>query len=117
MASDEVMACHSLEEWTMILESANDAKKLVVIDFTATWCPPCRMIAPVFADLAKKNPHVVFLKVDVDELQPVAQNFNVEAMPTFVFMKDGDVVDRVVGADKAMLEQTLNKHASLTSAA
>jgi thioredoxin 1 len=41
----------------------------VVIDFTASWCPPCRIIAPIFADLARKFPHVAFLKVDVDELK------------------------------------------------
>lgn len=44
-------------------------EKQVVVDFTATWCPPCRVIAPVFAEFAKKIPDAVFLKVDVDELK------------------------------------------------
>ncbi|KAL5215235.1 hypothetical protein ABZP36_004387 [Zizania latifolia] len=70
----------------------------VVIDFTASWCGPCRIIAPVFADLTKKHPNVVFLKVDVDELKPIAEQFSVEAIPTFLFMKEGDVKDRVVGS-------------------
>ncbi|KAL5212979.1 hypothetical protein ABZP36_023826 [Zizania latifolia] len=62
------------------------------------WCGPCRIIAPVFADLTKKHPNVVFLKVDVDELKPIAEQFSVEAIPTFLFMKEEDVKDRVVGS-------------------
>ncbi|KAG8068091.1 hypothetical protein GUJ93_ZPchr0005g14920 [Zizania palustris] len=108
-----VIAIHSLAEWTIQIEEANSAKKLVVIDFTASWCGPCRVIAPVFADLAKKHPNVVFLKVDVDELKPIAEQFSVEAMPTFLFMKEGDVKDRVVGAVKDDLTNKVELHASL----
>ncbi|CAD6271642.1 unnamed protein product [Miscanthus lutarioriparius] len=106
-AEGSVIAIHSLDEWSIQIEEANSAKKLVVIDFTATWCPPCRMIAPVFAELAKKHPSVVFLKVDVDEMKTIAEQFNVEAMPTFLFMKEGDVKDRVVGAAKEELAKKL----------
>ncbi|XP_006654619.1 thioredoxin H-type-like [Oryza brachyantha] len=109
---DSVIAIHSLEEWTIQIEAANSAKKLVVIDFTAAWCGPCRIIGPVFADLAKKHPGVVFLKVDVDELKPIAEQFSVEAMPTFLFMKEGDVKDRVVGAMKDELTSKLELHAA-----
>ncbi|XP_066363884.1 thioredoxin H-type-like [Miscanthus floridulus] len=106
-AEGSVIAIHSLDEWSIQIEEANSAKKLVVIDFTATWCPPCRMIAPVFAELAKKHSSVVFLKVDVDEIKTIAEQFNVEAMPTFLFMKEGDVKDRVVGAAKEELAKKL----------
>ncbi|CAD6333293.1 unnamed protein product [Miscanthus lutarioriparius] len=106
-AEGSVIAIHSLDEWSIQIEEANSAKKLVVIDFTATWCPPCRMIAPVFAELAKKHPSVVFLKVDVDEMKTIAEQFSVEAMPTFLFMKEGDVKDRVVGAAKEELAKKL----------
>ncbi|CAN6327675.1 unnamed protein product, partial [Urochloa humidicola] len=111
-AEGSVIAIHSLDEWSIYIEEANSAKKLVVIDFTASWCGPCRIIAPVFADLAKKNPNVVFLKVDVDELKAIAEQFSVEAMPTFLFMKEGDVKDRVVGAVKDELAKKLELHAA-----
>ncbi|CAN6341463.1 unnamed protein product [Urochloa humidicola] len=111
-AEGSVIAVHSLDEWSIYIESANSAKKLVVIDFTASWCGPCRIIAPVFADLAKKFPDVVFLKVDVDELKAIAEQFSVEAMPTFLFMKEGDVKDRVVGAVKDELAKKVELHAA-----
>ncbi|XP_010540349.1 PREDICTED: thioredoxin H5-like [Tarenaya hassleriana] len=116
-AEGEVIACHSVEAWTEKFKEANESKKLVVIDFTASWCPPCRFIAPVFAELAKRFLNVVFFKIDVDELQSVAKEFDVEAMPTFVFLKEGTEVERVVGADKVKIEQTLNKHAATTASA
>ncbi|OIT04002.1 PREDICTED: thioredoxin H-type 1-like [Nicotiana attenuata] len=84
----------------------------VVVDFTASWCGPCRFIAPILADIAKKMPHVIFLKVDVDELKSVFEEWNVEAMPTFVFIKEGKEVDRVVGDRKQELQQTIVKHAA-----
>lgn len=88
-----------------------------MIDFTASWCPPCRFIAPVFADMAKKFTNVVFFKIDVDELQSVAKEFKVEAMPTFVFMKEGEIVDRVVGAAKDEIHEKLMKHGGLVASA
>ncbi|CAN6203231.1 unnamed protein product, partial [Urochloa humidicola] len=71
MASEEgvVIACHTKDEFDAQMKKAEETKKLVVIDFTASWCGPCRFIAPVFVEYAKKYPHIVFLKVDVDELK------------------------------------------------
>ncbi|WOL08015.1 thioredoxin H1-like [Canna indica] len=105
-----VIACHSVEEWEQHLQLANESKKLVVIDFTASWCGPCRMIAPIFAELAKKLPNVIFLKVDVDELKTVAQDWAIEAMPTFVFLKEGTIVDKIVGAQKDELPRKIEMH-------
>ncbi|KAF8405297.1 hypothetical protein HHK36_010199 [Tetracentron sinense] len=106
----KVIACHNLDEWKENFQKGSDSQKLVVIDFTASWCGPCRIISPVLTDLAKKLPNVIFLKVDVDELQPVAEEWSVEAMPTFIFLKEGKMVDKVVGAKKVELEQTVAKH-------
>ena len=113
MAAEEgqVIACHTIESWNEHFSKAKETKKLVVVDFTASWCGPCRIIAPIFAEIAKKLSHVLFLKVDVDELKTVAAEWEVEAMPTFIFVKEGKLVDKVVGARKDELQLTVNKHA------
>ncbi|KAK7307508.1 hypothetical protein VNO77_40638 [Canavalia gladiata] len=117
-ASEEgqVIGCHTVDAWNNHLQKGNESKKLIVVDFTASWCGPCRFIAPFLAELAKKFPNVIFLKVDVDELKSVAQDWAVEAMPTFIFLKEGTILGKVVGAKKEELQQTLEKHLGTASA-
>ncbi|KAF9686776.1 hypothetical protein SADUNF_Sadunf02G0024900 [Salix dunnii] len=114
MAEEEgqVIACHTVDVWKAQLEKGKETAKLIVVDFTASWCPPCKFIAPIFAELAKKFTKVTFLKVDVDELKSVAAECEVEAMPTFIFMKDGKTVDKIVGADKDGLQAMVAKHSA-----
>ncbi|KAJ4845024.1 hypothetical protein Tsubulata_041659 [Turnera subulata] len=112
----QVIACHTVEVWKEQLEKEKESKKLIVVDFTASWCPPCRFIAPILAEFAKKMPHVTFLKVDVDELTTVAEEWEVEAMPTFIFLKEGKLVDKVIGAKKEELQQSIEKHAVVAAA-
>ena len=76
----------------------------VVIDFFATWCGPCKRIAPTYEKLAEAFPNIAFLKVDVDESGELVNMFNISAMPTFVFLKNGKEILRVEGADMKGLE-------------
>ncbi|ORZ41501.1 thioredoxine 2 [Catenaria anguillulae PL171] len=80
--------------------------KLVVVDFYATWCGPCKVIAPKFATFSDQFDGV-FLKVDVDELGEVAQTAGISAMPTFHLYKNGNKVAELVGADAKKLEQLI----------
>ncbi|CAF3325407.1 unnamed protein product [Rotaria socialis] len=96
----------SLEELKSELKHENNKGKLIVIDFFATWCGPCLRIAPLIEEWSKDvfADTVVFLKCDVDEAEAVSQEYNVEAMPTFVFIKDGAEIHRCVGANGEKLK-------------
>jgi len=87
----------------------------VAIDFTASWCGPCRMIAPKYEEFSTRFTNVAFLKVDVDEVGEIASRFKVSAMPTFKFLHDGKEVENleIVGASAQKLEQNLTSLSSL----
>lgn len=91
-------------------ELTQAAAKLVVVDFTASWCGPCKRIAPFFEELSSKYPRAVFLKVDVDECQDTAAAHGVTAMPTFIFFRNKTRIDRIQGADTAALEAKVKQH-------
>ncbi|XP_073414445.1 thioredoxin-like [Dendrobates tinctorius] len=97
----------SLDEIKTALTDAGE--KLVVVDFTATWCGPCKMIGPFFDTLSTKYPEVVFLKVDVDDASDVAAFCDIKCIPTFHFYKNGNRVLEFSGANQASLEQKVQE--------
>jgi thioredoxin 1 len=89
-------------------------KGLAVVDFWATWCAPCRMIAPVLDQLANQfEGKAKVVKMDVDSNQKTPGRFNVRSIPTILFFKDGQLVDTIVGAvPKPQLERKFQEHAA-----
>ncbi|KAI0707553.1 thioredoxin-like protein [Cerioporus squamosus] len=106
----------SISHWNSTLRAAKQEKKPIFVDFFATWCGPCSAIAPVFEHLSTEFVDAVFLKVDVDKLQPIAQKYKVTAMPTFYTIKEDGPVDSVQGADRSALRDMVEKHATRPSA-
>ncbi|KAK7910332.1 hypothetical protein WMY93_015016 [Mugilogobius chulae] len=96
------------DEFEEALKAAGN--KLVVVDFTATWCGPCKMIAPKFEKMSEEFTDVVFLKVDVDDVADVAGKCGIRSMPTFQFYKNGKKVDEFSGASEPKLREFIEKY-------
>jgi len=92
------------------VKNVKEANGLAVVDFFATWCGPCNMLGPVFADVAEENKDAAyFAKVDIDQSMELAQEFGVNTVPTVVFFKDGKEVSREIGfMPKEKIEANLN---------
>ena len=94
-------------EFTTHLSEAGS--KLVVVDFSASWCGPCTMIAPFFKQLSVQYPAAMFIKVDVDKCPGTAAANNVTAMPTFIFFRNRTILDKIRGANKTDLENKVKQ--------
>jgi thioredoxin 1 len=88
----------------------SESDKPVVVDFSAEWCGPCKMLSPILEELAGEySGKTDIIKVDIDESQDLAQQYGIVSVPTLVFFKNGDEVDRVIGfQSKDVLMQKLD---------
>ena len=87
-----------------------ESEKLVIVDFWATWCGPCRMLSPLLDEVEEEMADkVTVVKVNVDDADEIAMRYRIMSIPTLIFFKDGKMVDRTVGAmPKSVLVDKIN---------
>ncbi|KAI9801759.1 MAG: thioredoxin trx1 [Sarcosagium campestre] len=102
------MGVHNLSSKSEFSTALED-KSLLVLDAFATWCGPCKVIAPKVVEFSEKYSNARFFKVDVDEVPDVAQELGIRAMPTFLLFKNGEKVKEIVGANPTALEAAIVK--------
>ena len=78
-------------------DQAIAASPLVVVDFFATWCGPCKMLAPILDGIEEETPDVAFCRVDVDQAPDLARRFGIMSIPTLIFFRDGNEFAKTVG--------------------
>ena len=110
----DIVKIHSAEEFNQL--KADYSEKILIIDFWAVWCSPCMMFAPVFEKLQKElYQEFIFVKVNVDEVGRIAQQYRITGIPTTLFIKNDKVIHKVVGAvNEDHLRRVLEKLRSFT---
>jgi thioredoxin 1 len=98
-------------------QEVESSAKPVLVDFWAEWCPPCRMLAPTFEKLAANYGYEIsFAKVNVDELPEVACQYGIRSIPTLLLLRDGQVLEELVGARPYQdLARILDRHLTATA--
>jgi thioredoxin 1 len=72
--------------------------KTEVIDFWATWCGPCKLMNPIIDEVEKENPDLIITRIDIDSDKDMVEQYNIQSVPTYVILKDGKEIDRIIGA-------------------
>ena len=95
---------------TVNFENVIKAQKLVIVDFYADWCGPCKMLSPVIANMAKEFPNISFYKVNVDRESILARKMNIQSIPTVMFYKQGQLVNQFAGYKNPQEIKTIISH-------
>lgn len=104
------MVVHNIEDKAKFDETIRN-NKIVVVDAYASWCGPCRAIAPIIELLSSNQPHAHFVKFDVEKIPELAKSLGIRAMPTFVFFKNAEKVQEIVGANSVEVERIVKEMA------
>ncbi|KAK2637226.1 hypothetical protein Ddye_032018 [Dipteronia dyeriana] len=115
IAGGNIHLITTMANWEAKLTESIKDEKIVVVNFSAPWCVPCKKIAPDYIEIADKYPSIICLTVDVDELPEFSNSWGIKATPTFFFLKEGRQVDKLIGANKFELERKAAAATNLTT--
>ena len=103
--------CVTSKETVSYVSNLSDVPKSgkVIIDFYADWCGPCQKLGPHFLEFSKKYPNISFLKVNTDNAEELATHYEVSALPTILFIKDGDVISIIKGFNLDKMKSELEE--------
>lgn len=91
-------------------EEVLKADKKVLVDFYADWCGPCKMLAPIMEEVASEHEDLKVVRINIDNEESIAMDYQIMSIPTLVLIKDGNEVDRVIGAvQKKVIENMIGK--------
>ncbi|KAF1814194.1 thioredoxin-domain-containing protein [Eremomyces bilateralis CBS 781.70] len=107
--SETKQGVHNLAKKSDWDEALAETNRLIVLDCFATWCGPCKVIAPTVVKFSDAYPEARFYKLDVDEVPDVALELGIRAMPTFLLFKNGENIGSVLGANPKALEAAIQK--------
>ncbi|XP_074274527.1 thioredoxin H2-like [Silene latifolia] len=108
--TNRVISFNSTATWRAHFQASRQSDKLIVIFFSASWCGFCRYMSPILDDLATQYTDVEMHKIDVDELYEISREFRVTTMPTFLFIKRGIEVDKVIGTRHQDIRTKIEKY-------
>lgn len=97
-----------LSEMKALQDECKD--RLIIMDFYADWCGPCRLIAPKYEDLANKNSDVTFVKINVDDADELTEQYHISVMPTFILEWNGTILETITGASEHKITDAIQKH-------
>ena len=105
---EQATNCNTYEE--LLKYSQDNPSKLIVMDFKASWCGPCKAMKPFFEYLQENYPNVDFLEIDIedDDKISITNNFTIAKVPTFIYFKNGNICHSIIGTNKENIENAIN---------
>ncbi|KAF9913796.1 Glutaredoxin 3 [Lobosporangium transversale] len=113
MPSPNYTDLESDEQFAKIFDPSSST--VYAFNFWASWAPPCTQMNEIFEELATKNPAIRFIKIEAEKFPDISEEYEIAAVPSFVIVKEGEVVDRVDGANPPELSKTIAKHSKTPS--